>query len=121
MFDRVVQGGTSMRYGAGNMMGLTLLPGPEEDAAEHAPPAADGADDDIVGGHPGVAFLGIVGILALLWLVRKNSSHLQQTVFGLNFFNTLQITLVAVIGIVFLKFVFTKFPIPGVTPFLHAV
>lgn len=122
MFDRVTQGGISPgRYGAANMMGLTLPPGPQEDAAEHAAPSADGADDDLVGGHPGVALVGFIGLLGLLWLVRKNSSYLQQNTFGINAFTVLTTTVIAVIGIVFLKFAFTKFPVPGVTPFLHAV
>lgn len=118
MFDRVTQGGISTsRLGVANMQGLTL---PYDQADDHTPPAA-AENEAMFGGNPSVVLIGFAGLLALLWFVRRHSSHLQQEAFGINVFNLLVITLTAIVGIVTFKLVFNRVPVPGVTALVNAV
>jgi hypothetical protein len=121
-FDKVVQTGISPnRVGAANMQGLTFMDygDPPQD---HIPPDVEGRPEDSgAGGNPVMFLIGFILILALLWLARHNSGHLKAEAFGINLFNLLVITITAIVGIVLFKVIFTRFPIPGLTPLIAAV
>jgi hypothetical protein len=46
---------------------------------------------------------------------------LQQTAIGINLFNVLMVSFTAILGIVLLKVLFNRLPVPGVTSFINAV
>lgn len=81
---------------------------------------ATGAADHPVGGNPvWVAVLGI-GLIVLLGYLQHHSEHLMGNGIVYNTFNFATIILVTMIGFVLMKVFVTKFPIPGVTQFVHA-
>ena len=110
--------GWSGAYGAAGLSGQTL---PIDQPAVHAPATPAEADPRFTGGSPHVVIVGLIGLLVLMWFVRRSSAHLQQNVLGINMFNMLIITITAIVGIVLLKMLFSFVPVPGVTPLLHAV
>jgi hypothetical protein len=94
---------------------------PASSGASHMQiPAADAGGSAGVG-SPLVVLTGLLGLAAVLWLARKNSSYLQQNVIGFNTFNVLTIGIISVVGILLLKITFNKLPIPGVTTVVNAI
>ena len=114
--NRYSDGGIYLGPGIGGMQAETL---PYDSPADHAP-ADSSATDAVQGGAPHLTLVGVAGLLLLMWFIRRQSSHLQATTFGINLFNLLTVTFTAILGIVLLKVLFTKFPIPGVTSLVMA-
>ena len=102
-----VTGATS---GAGGGMTATYSGG-----GGHQAPAAG------VPGSPVMILVGLLGLVFLLWLARKNSPYLQQNVLGLNTFNVVTIGIISSVWIILAKVVFNKAIIPGVTPLVNAL
>jgi hypothetical protein len=97
-------------------------------AAERGSAGASAAGGDTGAGamHPGglgvvATLIGFAGILFALYLARRNSEYLQRTTFGLNWYSTVTVTLVAVIGIVLLKALVNKVNLGPVTTVVNAV
>lgn len=76
---------------------------------------------DVAPGNPLVVVLGLLGLAFILWIARKNSSHLQATAFGINAFNVITIGIIASIWIILSKLAFNKVQVPGVTPVINAI
>src|SRR5689334_19035943 len=85
---------------------------PDQKAGRYERTGASSGDTTMHQGGPGVlaVFLGLLGVAFLLWLVRKNSSHLQQTTLGWNWYNGLSTTLMVGIGFTLLKLAAAKLP-----------
>lgn len=101
---------TGVTSGAGGGMTATYSGG-----GGHAMPAAG------VPGSPVTVLIGLLGLVFLLWLARRNSSYLQQNVLGLNTFNVVTIGVIASVWIILAKIVFNKVQTPGVTPLVNAL
>lgn len=82
---------------------------------------AVGAVGHPAGGNPTWAIVGLLGGLVLLGFIRNSSEHLRSNTIALNFFNFTLMIITVMIGIVLVKTVVTKFPIPGLTQVAHAV
>jgi hypothetical protein len=120
MFDKVTQSGIStQRVGVANMQGLTLMGSDEPEY--HIPPEAEAGNDSVTKGNPAMILVGLILILVMFWLIRQNSAVLQKEALGLNLFNVLTIAITAIVGITLFKFLFSRFPVPGVTPLVAAV
>ncbi len=68
-----------------------------------------------------VALFGFLALAVVLWVARKNSSHLQGSALGINAFNVVAIGVLASIWILFSKVIFNKLPVPGLTPAINAI
>ncbi len=73
-----------------------------------------------VGGNPVWVILGGVFLIVILGWIRKQSSEVEGQTIAFNAFNFLVLILVTMIGFVIAKTLVTIFPIPGITPFVHA-
>ncbi len=116
--------------GVANMQALTLfdaepyLPPPEFAARandDNAGAMAMGAMGHPAGGNPTWTILLLIGGLVLLGFLQRSSEHLTHNTIALNAFNFTFVILTVMVGIVLIKVVVTKFPIPGVTQIAHAV
>ncbi len=114
---RYSDGGIYLGPGIGGMQSETL---PYDSPQDHAPADAGGNEAAYTGGAPHLTLIGVGGLILIMWFIRKQSAHLQATTLGINLFNLLTITLTAILGIVLLKVIFTKVPVPGVTNLVMA-
>jgi hypothetical protein len=90
-------------------------------ARKHVAQNTTEAENAATGGNPGIVLLGMAGILVILHIARKNSRYLQENVFGITPFSVITIGLTSVLFIVMLKWLFFRFPVPGVTQVVSAV
>ncbi len=119
MYDKVTQPGISpLGVGAANMQGLTLF---DDEADYHASPANNEGAALADQGNPHWFLIGMIAILALLWVVRRNSGILGAEALGINLFNLLTITITAIVGIVLFKVIFARIPVPGLTQLVASV
>ena len=118
--------------GVGNVQALTLFDSQPQLATYQIAAQSSAGDGDAAsmatgamghpaGGNPTWAVIGLLGGLVLLGFIRNSSEHLRSNTIALNAFNFTLMILTVMIGIVLVKTVVTKFPIPGVTQVAHAV
>lgn len=117
--------------GVGNVQALTLFDS-EPQLATYQVAAQASADGDAAsmatgamghpaGGNPTWAIIGLLGGLVLLGFIRNSSEYLRSNTIALNAFNFTLMILTVMIGIVLVKTIVTKFPVPGITQVAHAV
>jgi len=126
MYSPTQPGIDTSGIGVANVQALTLF------SAEPSTPSfpieaqlMDGNSAAMSGEHPAggnpvwVVMVGI-GLLVLLGWLRKQSSHLEGQTIAFNAFNFVAMILTVMVGFVLVKMLFAKFPVPGVTQFVHA-
>jgi hypothetical protein len=117
-----------LKYGAWNNMysarssaSTGNIPG--GNAATSAGPASEAMAQggDVSGTSIGAGFVGIAALLALAWFVAHKTGNASEfSNIKASALNILLITLTAIVGIFTLKFIVSKFPIPGITPVILA-
>jgi hypothetical protein len=113
-------GGVLGRAGGGNARAATSSPAPAGGSGQSS--GSSSSSTGHMGGVPVVAtLLGFAGVLFALWLLRRNSSHLQANTFGVNWYGVLVLALVVVLGVNILKIVANKFPLGPLTTVINAV
>jgi hypothetical protein len=125
MYSPTQPGTDTSSVGVANVQALTLFtaepstpPYPIEAQLEPGGSAATG--DHPAGGNPvWIVLVGLALLVFLGWL-RKQSSHLEGQTIALNAFNFVLMILTVMIGFVLVKMLFAKFPVPGLTQFVHA-
>ena len=96
-------------------------PGVDEGGEGGVPPELAGAFASIAVSRPIYGFLVLAGMLVLLgFAARKYGTVEEFRDVRLSVYNVLIISLAAIIGINFWKIVFTKFPVPHITPVILA-
>lgn len=119
MAQRYAVGGVDLSPGVSGSIGDTLVFAPSKQAPE--PPGAVGGTSSAVGGTmPHLTVIGMLGLLVAIWLAQK-AGHLSGNVIYLNLVNFLIIGLTASVGILMVKWIFNRFPVPSVTEAVNAL
>jgi hypothetical protein len=118
MFDRVSQYGVDPSgRGAGNMSALTV---PQNFYTVHQSPGneVDEANPEThpaTGGNPLTFVFTLLGLIIVMFFVRKSSGVLREESFGINWFTFIQTGVFASFFILLLKAIFGRFHVPGIT------
>lgn len=125
MYTPTQPGGDPSSIGVSNVQALTLFSAEPNTPSFQVEASLMNGEGTSSGEHPAggnpvwIVLLGI-GLLILLGWLRKQSSHLEGQTIAFNAFNFVTMILTVMIGFVLVKMLFAKFPIPGVTQFVHA-
>jgi hypothetical protein len=105
---------------------MSALTVPRNSGAVHTSPASE-VDELDPESHPATAgnpltFLFIIlGTIIALYFVRKSSSIISGETFGVNWFSFLQVTVMAIGGILLTKAIFGRWNVPGISNAVAAI
>jgi hypothetical protein len=100
------------------MQSLTLY---NDEMDYHDAPQAEQQDAAVPPGNPAMVVLAWIIVLAIIWFIGQRSEAIRSVMVEINPINVITITLIAATGILLGKWLFVRFPIPGVTQAFVAI
>jgi hypothetical protein len=100
------------------MQSLTLY---NDEMDYHDSPQAEQQDAAVPPGNPAMVVLGWIVVLAIIWFIGQRSEAVRSVLIDFNPLNVIAIGLLAATFILLGKWLFVRFPVPGVTQAFVAI